>query len=56
MCCVRLSYGVIAVLLPISSQPQVTATLERTWTGQGRTPKFLAEQLEQGRQLDNFLI
>lgn len=29
---------------------------ERTWTGQGRTPKFLAEQLEQGRQLDEFLI
>ncbi|WHF38498.1 H-NS family nucleoid-associated regulatory protein [Aeromonas salmonicida] len=29
---------------------------ERTWTGQGRTPKFLAEQLEQGRQLDDFLI
>ena len=28
----------------------------RTWTGQGRTPKFLAEQLEQGRQLDDFLI
>ncbi|WP_410173870.1 H-NS family nucleoid-associated regulatory protein, partial [Klebsiella quasivariicola] len=22
----------------------------------GRTPKFLAEQLEQGRQLDDFLI
>lgn len=30
--------------------------VERTWTGQGRTPKFLAEQLEQGRQLDEFLI
>lgn len=29
---------------------------ERTWTGQGRTPKFLAEQLGQGRQLDDFLI
>ncbi|MFM5322174.1 H-NS family nucleoid-associated regulatory protein [Aeromonas caviae] len=29
---------------------------EKTWTGQGRTPKFLAEQLEQGRQLDDFLI
>ncbi|WP_339014250.1 H-NS family nucleoid-associated regulatory protein [Aeromonas popoffii] len=25
-------------------------------TGQGRTPKFLAEQLEQSRQLDEFLI
>jgi DNA-binding protein H-NS len=30
--------------------------VERTWTGQGCTPKFLAEQLEQGRQLDDFLI
>ncbi|MGL6436429.1 H-NS family histone-like protein [Aeromonas rivipollensis] len=30
--------------------------IERTWTGQGRTPKYLAEQLEQGRQLDEFLI
>ncbi|HGE8242515.1 H-NS histone family protein [Aeromonas veronii] len=30
--------------------------VERTWTGQGRTPKFLAQQLEQGRQLDDFLI
>jgi DNA-binding protein H-NS len=30
--------------------------IEKTWTGQGRTPKFLAEQLEQGRQLDEFLI
>lgn len=29
---------------------------ERTWTGQGRTPKFLAQQLEQGRQLEDFLI
>jgi DNA-binding protein H-NS len=29
---------------------------EHTWTGQGRTPKFLVEQLEQGRQLDDFLI
>ncbi|MGG5827645.1 MULTISPECIES: H-NS family nucleoid-associated regulatory protein [Aeromonas] len=29
---------------------------ERTWTGQGRTPKFLTEQLEQGCQLDEFLI
>jgi DNA-binding protein H-NS len=28
----------------------------RTWTGQGRTPKYLAQQLEQGRQLDEFLI
>ncbi|MFM5153205.1 H-NS family histone-like protein [Aeromonas hydrophila] len=30
--------------------------VEKTWTGQGRTPKFLAEQLEQGRQLGEFLI
>ncbi|WP_447836213.1 H-NS family histone-like protein [Aeromonas salmonicida] len=30
--------------------------IEKTWTGQGRTPKFLAQQLEQGRQLDEFLI
>ncbi|MGE6164434.1 H-NS family nucleoid-associated regulatory protein [Aeromonas rivipollensis] len=30
--------------------------VEKTWTGQGRTPKFLGEQLEQGRQLDDFLI
>ncbi|MGL5214300.1 MAG: H-NS family nucleoid-associated regulatory protein [Aeromonas hydrophila] len=30
--------------------------VEKTWTGQGRTPKLLAEQLEQGRQLDDFLI
>ncbi|MGY3912989.1 H-NS family histone-like protein [Aeromonas piscicola] len=30
--------------------------VEKTWTGQGRTPKFLAEQFEQGRQLDDFLI
>ncbi len=29
---------------------------EHTWTGQGRTPKYLAQQLEQGRQLDEFLI
>lgn len=30
--------------------------VEKTWTGQGRTPKFLVEQQEQGRQLDEFLI
>jgi len=30
--------------------------IEKTWTGQGRTPKFLAEKLEQGHQLDEFLI
>lgn len=29
---------------------------ERTWTGQGRTPKTLAALLEQGHQLDEFLI
>ncbi|HDO1322792.1 H-NS family nucleoid-associated regulatory protein [Aeromonas veronii] len=30
--------------------------VEKTWTGQGRTPKLLVQQLEQGRQLDEFLI
>lgn len=30
--------------------------VEKTWTGQGRTPKALAVLLEQGRQLDEFLI
>ncbi|MGE6171417.1 H-NS family nucleoid-associated regulatory protein [Aeromonas media] len=30
--------------------------VEKTWAGQGRTPKYLAEQLVQGRQLDEFLI
>ncbi|QNF25506.1 transcriptional regulator [Aeromonas hydrophila] len=34
----------------------VENSVEKTWTGQGRTPKFLAEQLEQGCQLDDFLI
>ncbi|ATM01007.1 transcriptional regulator [Aeromonas sp. CA23] len=29
---------------------------EHTWTGQGRMPKYLAQQVEQGRQLDDFLI
>ena len=29
---------------------------EHTWTGQGRMPKYLALQVEQGRQLDDFLI
>ncbi len=29
---------------------------EQTWTGQGRTPKHLAEQIAQGRSLDDFLI
>lgn len=29
---------------------------EKTWTGQGRTPKALATLLEQGHQLDEFLI
>jgi DNA-binding protein H-NS len=28
----------------------------KTWTGQGRTPKALAEQLAAGKSLDNFLI
>ncbi|OCA61869.1 transcriptional regulator [Aeromonas piscicola] len=30
--------------------------VEKTWTGQGRTPKALETQLSQGRQLDEFLI
>ncbi|MFB2962876.1 H-NS family nucleoid-associated regulatory protein, partial [Aeromonas jandaei] len=30
----------------------VENSVEKTWTGQGRTPKYLAQQLEQGRQLD----
>ncbi|MGL4355025.1 MAG: H-NS family nucleoid-associated regulatory protein [Aeromonas popoffii] len=30
--------------------------VEKTWTGQGRTPKYLTQQVEQGRQLDDFLI
>ena len=29
---------------------------EYTWTGQGSTPKFLAEKLVQGHQLEEFLI
>ncbi|MFQ2861486.1 H-NS family nucleoid-associated regulatory protein [Aeromonas veronii] len=29
---------------------------EHTWTGQGRMPKYLAKQVEQGRKLDDFLI
>lgn len=29
---------------------------EKTWTGQGKTPKFLAEKLDQGHSLDEFLI
>lgn len=29
---------------------------EKTWTGQGRTPKALQEQLEAGRALEEFLI
>lgn len=29
---------------------------EKTWTGQGKTPKFLAEKLAAGRSLDEFLI
>ncbi len=34
----------------------VDNSVEHTWSGQDRTPKLLAEQLEQGRQLDDFLI
>lgn len=29
---------------------------EKTWTGQGKTPKFLAEKLATGHSLDEFLI
>lgn len=29
---------------------------ERTWTGQGRMPKYLVQQLKKGYQLDDFLI
>lgn len=29
---------------------------EKTWTGQGKTPKYLAQQLEAGRSLDEFSI
>ncbi len=28
----------------------------KTWTGQGRTPKALAEQLASGKSLEDFLI
>ncbi|HID7510733.1 TPA: H-NS family nucleoid-associated regulatory protein [Enterobacter hormaechei] len=28
----------------------------KTWTGQGRTPKALAEQIAAGKSLDDFLI
>ncbi|HAT2250298.1 MULTISPECIES: H-NS family nucleoid-associated regulatory protein [Aeromonas] len=30
--------------------------IEQTWTGQGRTPKYLAEEIAKGRSLDDFLI
>ena len=29
---------------------------EKTWTGQGRTPKPIANALENGKSLDDFLI
>lgn len=29
---------------------------EKTWTGQGRTPKAIAEQVALGKNLDDFLI
>ncbi|GAB5994096.1 H-NS family histone-like protein [Aeromonas enteropelogenes] len=29
---------------------------EKTWTGQGRMPKAIAELVEQGKNLDDFLI
>ncbi|CAJ1765741.1 H-NS family nucleoid-associated regulatory protein [Aeromonas hydrophila] len=30
--------------------------LEKTWTGQGRMPKAIAEAIEGGKALENFLI
>lgn len=30
--------------------------VQRTWTGQGRTPKALKEQTDAGKPLDDFLI
>ena len=29
---------------------------EKTWTGQGRTPKFLQEKIDAGHSLDDYLI
>lgn len=29
---------------------------EKTWTGQGRTPRHIKEQLDAGKSLDDFLI
>ncbi len=29
---------------------------EKTWTGQGRTPSAIQEQLDAGRSLEDFLI
>ncbi|TOI74192.1 transcriptional regulator, partial [Vibrio parahaemolyticus] len=29
---------------------------EKTWTGQGRTPSAIQEQLDAGKSLDDFLI
>lgn len=29
---------------------------EKTWTGQGRTPRFIKEQIDAGKSLDDFLI
>lgn len=29
---------------------------EKTWTGQGRTPKAIAQAMEAGKSLDDFLI
>ncbi|RXJ74768.1 transcriptional regulator [Veronia nyctiphanis] len=29
---------------------------EKTWTGQGRTPKAIKEQLDAGKTMDDFLI
>ena len=34
----------------------VVDSKEKTWTGQGRTPTAIQEQLETGKTLDDFLI
>ncbi|MFD2180074.1 H-NS family nucleoid-associated regulatory protein [Veronia pacifica] len=33
-----------------------TDGLEKTWTGQGRTPKAIKEALDSGKTMDDFLI
>ncbi|MDH6164818.1 DNA-binding protein H-NS [Leclercia adecarboxylata] len=49
---------------PVKARPPRTARYKyqsengktRTWTGQGRMPKAIAEQLAAGKSLDDFLI